>query len=147
MTTHRLDRGDRSRSGRRSARRHTAAARRRDLGFTAVSRPGGSLITAMAPELVSSPTLVKGFGEFVKSEFRVRCTRSSVSPRWSYRLRPCAPGSGAMASSRPHAQGYRLYRPADIAVLRRMQALVVSGWSPRRLSGGVAGQARSGTAR
>jgi DNA-binding transcriptional MerR regulator/methanogenic corrinoid protein MtbC1 len=30
--------------------------------------------------------------------------------------------------------GYRLYRPDDIAVLRRMQALVVSGWSPKEAS-------------
>jgi MerR family transcriptional regulator, light-induced transcriptional regulator len=30
--------------------------------------------------------------------------------------------------------GYRLYQPDDIAVLRRMQALVISGWSPKEAS-------------
>ena len=30
--------------------------------------------------------------------------------------------------------GYRLYRDDDIAVLRRMQALVASGWSPKEAS-------------
>jgi MerR family transcriptional regulator, light-induced transcriptional regulator len=39
--------------------------------------------------------------------------------------------------------GYRLYRADDIAVLRRMQALVASGWSPKEASQAVvAGQAR-----
>jgi MerR family transcriptional regulator, light-induced transcriptional regulator len=39
--------------------------------------------------------------------------------------------------------GYRLYRPADIAVLRRMQALVESGWSPKEASqAAVAGEVR-----
>ena len=39
--------------------------------------------------------------------------------------------------------GYRLYRSADIAVLRRMQALVESGWSPKEASqAAVAGEAR-----
>jgi MerR family transcriptional regulator, light-induced transcriptional regulator len=41
------------------------------------------------------------------------------------------------------SSGYRLYRREDIAVLRRMQALVVSGWSPKEASqAAVAGQAR-----
>ena len=39
--------------------------------------------------------------------------------------------------------GYRLYRADDIAVLRRMQALVASGWSPKEASQAVAvGEAR-----
>ena len=40
---------------------------------------------------------------------------------------------GVVTPARSSA-GYRLYRPADIAVLRRMQALVVSGWSPKEAS-------------
>jgi DNA-binding transcriptional MerR regulator len=39
--------------------------------------------------------------------------------------------------------GYRLYRADDVAVLRRMQVLVASGWSPKEASQAVvAGQAR-----
>jgi DNA-binding transcriptional MerR regulator/methanogenic corrinoid protein MtbC1 len=41
--------------------------------------------------------------------------------------------------------GYRLYRDGDIAVLRRMQALVASGWSPKEASkAAVSGEARLG---
>jgi MerR family transcriptional regulator, light-induced transcriptional regulator len=42
--------------------------------------------------------------------------------------------------------GYRLYGNEDIAVLRRMQALVTSGWSPKEASKAAAsGEARVGT--
>lgn len=36
------------------------------------------------------------------------------------------------------ASGYRLYRADDIAVLRRMQALVASGWSPKEAAAAAA---------
>jgi DNA-binding transcriptional MerR regulator len=42
--------------------------------------------------------------------------------------------------------GYRLYRADDVAVLRRMQALVASGWSPKEASQAVvAGHGRGAT--
>jgi DNA-binding transcriptional MerR regulator len=37
--------------------------------------------------------------------------------------------------------GYRLYGTGDIAVLRRMQALVASGWSPKEAAAAVSGEA------
>jgi MerR family transcriptional regulator, light-induced transcriptional regulator len=37
--------------------------------------------------------------------------------------------------------GYRLYGSRDIAVLRRMQSLVASGWSPKEAAAAVSGQA------
>lgn len=37
--------------------------------------------------------------------------------------------------------GYRLYGARDIAVLRRMQSLVASGWSPKEAAAAVSGQA------
>ena len=44
--------------------------------------------------------------------------------------------------------GYRLYRPADIAALRRMQALVESGWSPKEASqAAIAGEVRDAAQR
>src|SRR6187455_607622 len=37
--------------------------------------------------------------------------------------------------------GYRLYGARDIAVLRRMQSLVASGWSPKEAAAAVSGDA------
>src|SRR5829696_881700 len=45
---------------------------------------------------------------------------------WQRRYRVVDPGRSDA--------GYRLYRDDDIAVLRRMQALVASGWSPKQAS-------------
>ena len=36
--------------------------------------------------------------------------------------------------------GYRLYGARDIAVLRRMQSLVASGWSPKEAAAAVSGE-------
>jgi DNA-binding transcriptional MerR regulator/methanogenic corrinoid protein MtbC1 len=53
---------------------------------------------------------------------------------WQRRYRVVNPGRSDA--------GYRLYRDDDIAVLRRMQALVASGWSPKEASrAAVAGEA------
>ena len=41
--------------------------------------------------------------------------------------------------------GYRLYGAPDIAVLRRMQSLVASGWSPKEAAAAVSGEADSET--
>jgi methanogenic corrinoid protein MtbC1 len=54
---------------------------------------------------------------------------------WQRRYRVVNPGRSDT--------GYRLYGDGDIAVLRRMQALVASGWSPKEASkAAVSGEAR-----
>ena len=56
---------------------------------------------------------------------------------WQRRYRVVNPGRSDT--------GYRLYRDDDIAVLRRMQALVASGWSPKEASkAAVSGEAGLG---
>ena len=57
---------------------------------------------------------------------------------WQRRYRVVNPGRSDT--------GYRLYGDADIAVLRRMHALVASGWSPKEASkAAVSGEARLAT--
>jgi MerR family transcriptional regulator, light-induced transcriptional regulator len=86
-------------------------------------------------------------GQFVKSEnSRQMYTIKRVSEMVGVpvaTLRAWQRRYGVVTPARSSG-GYRLYRPADIAVLRRMQALVVSGWSPKEASeAAFTGQARS----
>src|SRR4029453_15697836 len=51
---------------------------------------------------------------------------------WQRRYRVVNPGRSD--------SGYRLYGADDIAILRRMQALVASGWSPKEEAAAVSGE-------
>lgn len=97
-------------------------------------------------ELVSLSHPCQRLGKFVKSEISGQMyTIKRVSEMVGVpvtTLRAWQRRYGVVTPARSSA-GYRLYRPGDIAVLRRMQALVASGWSPKEAShAAVASEAR-----